>query len=383
MDPGAPTDATATAAAVNRFGADLYDALAATPSPPPNLVFSPASVAIALSMVLTGARGSTAEQLAGALHLDEGSPAHASLAVLAAALRRSDDPDVVLAIVNSLWVQRGFPIEPAFESVLLSGFGTAPETVDFRVDAEAARGRINAWVDTATRHRIPELLGAGAVTAETTLTLVNAVYVKAPWLWPFTSTATAPAIFATPAGNVHVPTMHRVGHLAYARSADFEAIELPYAGGSISMLIVLPAPGLPLSTAVAALALGRIEGVRTKVSLSVPRFEIETSADLGRLLVAMGITDAFDAERADFTGIAVAEPPLFVSGVIHQANITVDEPGTEAAAATAVMVAGGAAASQDKPVEVHVDRPFAFAVREVATGAVLFLGHVNDPTKAG
>jgi serpin B len=240
---------------------------------------------------------------------------------------------------------------------------------------------INRWVDAATHHRIPALLGAGAVTAATTLTLVNAVYIKAPWLWPFASTATVPTPFATPAGNVQVPTMHMVGHLSYVKSNDFEAIELPYADGSMTMLIVLPDVGKPLSTAVTAVASGRIEGRRTLVSLSLPRFEIETSADLGQALAALGVTDAFDAERADLTGIAVAEPPLFVSGVIHRANITVDEHGTEAAAATAVMVAGGAAQSRNEPVELRIDRPFVFAVRDLPTGAILFLGHVSDPTK--
>lgn len=379
--------------------------LAADPAHPANLVFSPASVAIAMSMVLIGAHGETASQLADALHATDVASSAVAMCSLVAGFRArtqtlpnprddagddlgddlGDDPvQVVVAIANSLWVQSGLVIEQAFLDVLATEHGTGLQSVDYAADPEAARRTINAWVGDATQDRILGLLRDGAVTDETKLTLVNAVYMKAPWLHPFTGTATGPAAFTTSAGIVvQSPAMRVIDRFAYVAGAGYRAVELPYVGGELSMLVVLPDTDRSLSIAVAAV-IGMDPAALTSalVSVSLPTFDIQASAGLADALTALGIIDAFDAQRADLGGIAVVRPPLHITGVAHQANITVDEHGTEAAAATAVMVAGGAAAPQDEPIDFTVERPFVFAVRDNPSGAILFLGHVGDPTQA-
>ncbi|MCU1391134.1 MAG: serpin family protein [Ilumatobacteraceae bacterium] len=383
------TDAGVATATVNRFGTDLYARLAAADPNAPNLVFSPASVAIALAMVLPGAHGATAEQLAATLHADVAAALapsmHALLEALDGRTETVDNPagdpiDVVLAIANSLWVQQGFDLESSYLDALSTEFGAAPQSVDYRADPETARTLINTWVETATHDRIPALLPPGAVSAATTLTLVNAVYMKAPWRKTFDRSSTAPAPFTTlAAAAVQTDAMSVVDFFGYVARSGVQMVALPYIGDDLSMLIALPDAGQPLSAAVAAL--GDPRGLAsTRVAVTLPKFDIETSVGVGEAVAALGAVDLFDPAKADLTGIATADPPLYVGAIIHQANITVDEDGTEAAAATAVLLAGGAAVEAE-PIDFRVDRPFAFAVRDDPTGAILFLGHVGDPTQ--
>ena len=357
---------------MNRFARSLHSALAGAGSSP-NLVFSPASVALALAMAGEGAAGTTAAQIDAVLPRN----ARSELTRAVRALTGLTELDLTVAIANAMFVQRGYRLGEPFVDALRSTYDTAPRLVDYAADPERARQGINAWVDEVTRHRIPALLPAGAIDVDTRLTLVNAIYMKARWQFPFSASATADADFTCSDGVVRsVPTMHLVAGLPYAVGDGWRSVALPYLPGSLTMQIVVPDAGKPLTTAV-DVAASTLPTGRTRVALAMPRFEVETAASLAQPLRELGMADAFALSTADFSGITTAEP-MCIGEVVHQANITVDEDGTEAAAATATAMAG-AGMPIDPPLELRVDRSFAFAVHDIAGGAVLFLGHVGNP----
>ncbi|HSW42454.1 MAG TPA: serpin family protein [Patescibacteria group bacterium] len=382
-----PQDAVAAAAAVNAFGLDLYRAIAVGTD---NAVISPASVALALAMARAGARGETAEQMDAVLRrfgADELAawPAalDAALAARSGTFRDQDgsDLEVILRIANAPFAQRGMPLEDAFLEALASRFGAGLRLVDYIAATEDARQAINAWVDEQTEQRIPELLVPGVLTPLTRLTLVNAIYLKAPWRTPFVAEATAPAPFTRLDGSVvEVPTMSTGGSLRYAAGTGWRAVELPYLGDQLALTVIVPDDLADFEAGLDAAGLEAIVAELTDrpVTLALPRFGIETKAQLASALRAMGMPVAFDPPRADFSGITAAED-LFIHEVVHQANIDVDEKGTEAAAATAVVI-GVTSAPVDEPVTMLVNRPFVFALRDLETGAVLFLGRVTDPS---
>jgi len=381
-----PARADVAATAINAFGSDLHRLLAAA-DPTANLVFSPTSILLALAMTRAGAAGSTAAEMDGVLRIADAPAFFEACNALDTALGRvsgrvetaaGDEEDLTLEIANSLWPQSGFEFEQAFLDLLASEFGAGVYLVDYRSDPEVARVAINGWVDDHTAGRIPQLLGADTLTPDSRLTLVNAVYLKAPWRRAFEESATSTAPFTTADGSrVDVEMMHASRYFSYGKGAGWQAVELPYAGDRLAMLLVLP------DTDVASLEAGGFDwpapGELTgqEIRLGVPRWDIETSASLGDVLGALGMPTAF-TDDADFTGMTTQEP-LYIGAVIHQANITVDEAGTEAAAATAVIMEAGAAPSEDEPPVVVFDRPFLFAVRDTSTGAVLFQGRIADP----
>jgi serpin B len=381
-----PDDAAAAAAAVNAFGLDLYRAMATGTG---NAVVSPASVALALAMARAGAEGETAAEMDAVLRrfgADDVAAWPAALdAALAGRTRTLDGPDgtpvdVTLRIANAPFAQRGMPLEAAYLEALGARFGAGLRLVDYIAATEEARARINAWVDEQTEQRIPELLAPGTITTDTRLTLVNAIYLKAPWQTPFTEEATAPAPFTRPDGSrVDVPTMATGEHLPFATGAGWRAVELPYLGGELAMTVIVPDDLAAFEAGLDAAGLDAIIGALAdqQVELFLPRFGIETKASLADALRALGMPLAFDPQSADFSGITAAET-LFIGDVIHQANIDVDEEGTEAAAATAVVMRAGSAPAE--PVTLRVDRPFLFALRDVPTGTILFLGRVTDPS---
>jgi serine protease inhibitor len=382
-----PSRASVAAEAINAFGADLHRRLAEA-DPGANLVFSPASILLALAMTRAGAVGATATEVDQVLHVANAAGFFDSCNALDAALGEvsgrvetasGSDEELTLEIANSLWPQSGFEFEQAFLDLLASQFGTGVYVVDYRADPDVARVAINGWVDEHTAGRIPQLLAPGTITPESRLTLVNAVYLKAPWQRAFEENATSTAPFTTADGaTVDVEMMHATRHLGFATGEGWQAVEVPYAGDRLAMLLVLP------DVDVAALEAGSFAWPATtelagqKVRLGLPRWDIETSASLGDVLAALGMPTAF-TDDADFTGMTTQEP-LYIGAVIHQANITVDEAGTEAAAATAVVMEAGAAPSPDEPPVVTFDRPFLFAVRDKQTGAILFQGRITNPT---
>jgi serpin B len=381
----APADAALAGTAINDFGLDL---LAAATKPGENAVLSPASIALALAMARAGARGDTAaemdEVMRGVASDDHASWLNALDAVLAARSgtfkdRFDKDADVLLRIANQSFAQSGFPWEAAYLDALAARFGAGVRLVDYANDYEAARRAINAWVDERTERRIPELLEAGTLDDLTRLVLVNAIYLKAAWFSPFEEEASGPGGFYLLDGSrIDVPTMHHTAGFRYAVGGDWQAVELPYVGRQLAMLIIVPGNLPAFEAALDGAALDAIvsELEDQRVKLSLPRFGIESKLDLNAVLTAMGMPLAFDPDRADFSGITAIRD-LYISGVIHQANIDVDEEGTEAAAATGVVM--GLTSMPPEPVPVTVDHPFLFALRDLETGAILFLGRVVEP----
>lgn len=384
-----PTDAASAASSINAFGLDLYRQVGTSGG---NVVISPASVAIALAMARAGARGATAAQMDVVLH-GVGADARAAEInaleqALAARTGTFTDADghalpVTLRIANAPFAQRGLTLVPAYLDALAARFGAGVRLVDYQADPEAARQLINTWVSAQTEGRIPELLGAGVITPLTRLALVNAIYLKAAWETAFPVEATKPGPFSRADGSsVNVPMMSLSTGLGYAEGSGWRAVELPYVGGSLALDVIVPDD---LATFEAGLTPPELAAMTAafqerEVDLTLPKFSIQTATSLADALKALGMPLAFVPDQADFSGITTQER-LFISDVIHQANIDVDEKGTTASAASAVVIAGLAAPAP--AVTLRVDRPFLFALRDIPTGAIVFLGRVADPSAKG
>ena len=375
-------DAARTAAAAgDAFGTDLYQVLADQTT---DTVFSPVNVADALLMALCGARGRTAEELARALHLDS-SPevAAGALRCLSAMLDAlTTGESVTFRAPNTIWVQRGLPLRPEFTGELTGAEATLADA-DFAGAPEAARSEINSVIAEQTGGKITGLLPPGIIGSLTRLVLASAVYLKAAWTNPFPESATRDAPFY-PDGpdrpGLTVPMMHGTAPRAYLRGDGYQAVLLPYQGASLAMAVVLPdGPLAALRPKISAAGLGGLlAGPTTRqVTLSMPRFRLEAEFDLIPALQQLGVSQAF-GDDADFGGITQAEP-LSISAVAHKAYIDVDEQGTEAAAATAVIMRASAALRMPPPVTMVVDRPFLFAIVDTAAGLPLFLGQVARP----
>jgi serpin B len=390
------------------FGADLYGRLPGQG----NLVFSPASIATALRLVLLGAQGETAAQIAAALHLDipdGAAPARQAaqeLQAVSAILSDLAAGDLTLRAPNAMWVQSGLPLEPGFTAAVAAAAAVTVRDADFRQAAEQARQEINQFIAEQTAGKISDLLGPGVVSAATSLVLASAVYLKAAWAHPFPAGATHDAVFYLdpgqpgsgqpgPGTQVTVPTMRLRARLRYLRGDGYQAVELPYAGARLGMVILLPDPasgpgsGDPADTGPGHLLAGGVVpdagpgGLLARlaprqVSLALPRFKVTSGFALRPVLAALGMPLAF-TDEADFSGITAAQR-LRIDEVVHQAYIDVNEAGTEAAAATAVvMTAAARFVRPDPPVEMIVDRPFRFAITDLRSGLPLFLGRVSDP----
>jgi serpin B len=288
-----------------------------------------------------------------------------------------------LNVANSLWGQDGFTFEQDFLDTLAKNYGAGMHLVDFENDAEAARQAINDWVSKSTEERIKDIIPKGAVDALTRLVLANAIYFKAAWLFPFDAGNTQTGAFQlTGGGSADVPMMFEEKMLGYTKGEDYLAVELPYAGDQLTMLVLLPDMGT-LASFESRLTADYVNGIiaamnSAEVDLTFPKFRMEWSAELSKGLSALGMTDAFDPDRADFSGMDGARD-LFITGILHKSFVSVDEAGTEAAAATAVIV-GTTAMPANPPVEVKVDHPFIFLIRDNVTGAILFIGRVTDPS---
>jgi serpin B len=347
-----------------------------------NEVLSPYSIALALQMTLEGARGVTAEQIASTLHLP--GVTGDALAAQAAALRQDlsgvDNPPgrVWLRISNGLWPQTGYPIKAPFVQSLRTGFGVDVRTVDFAGGPPGARRTINRAVSEQTNGKIPKLFGSD-LDPLTRLVLTNAVYFKADWATAFEPALTRPSTFHAAGQDVEVRFMQQTGEFGYTRRNGYRLLSLPYRNNRLAMTLVLPDGQLaPLEQRLRQDGLSALLGgklPRTVVTLSMPKFRFRSHVLLNDGLRRLGMTDAFDSDRADFRGIS--DEPLFVSEVVHEAYVSVDERGTEAAAATGVVIR--AVSAQVPTAEVVVDRPFLFAITDQATGAPLFLGRVADP----
>lgn len=350
-----------------------------------NLALSPVSISTAVAMAYAGARGATATELADVM----ASPPDAvvGFGALHQALEGRDvegagDTGVTLSLANDVWVQQGFELLPDYLTTLQEHYGAGPRELDFKEAHEESTEKINEQVSEATQAKIPELIPQGIVTPLTRVVLTNAMYLKATWAFPFEEEATSPDTFHTPDGEVSAPTMHQVAGFRRAEGDGFEALELPYVGGELAALVVLPERGrldeVQASFDAAAFA-STLAGLRSaRVDVRMPRFRVRQNHSLVKELRAMGASAPF-SDMADFSGIT-REAPLKISEVIHEAYIDVDESGTEAAAATAVILVEISSARPQAPTPFHVDRPFLFYVYDRPTGAILFVARVVDPT---
>ncbi len=390
QEPAGPTlsaSGQAVAAATNRFAHDLYRQLSQEPG---NHFFAPASINTALALAYGGARGTTAEEMAQVLHFGRlGAEVHTGFRDLAAFLPTVAQPTrkpPVLSVANALWCQDGFPLQTDYLQLTNLNYAAGLRRLDIANDPDKARRTINAWVEEQTRDKIKELLKSGQVTADTRLVLTNAIYMKATWLRPFEPDRTGKEDFAVTAERkVSVPMMRQTTHFRYGATDDAQIVELPYEGGSLSMVVVLPRQKNGLADLEKKLAqqpewLGNQFGTLNlaKVNLKLPKFKARSSFELSRTLGAMGMRQAFLPNGADFSGITTSEP-LFIGLVVHQAFVAVDEEGTEAAAATAITMRAGSAARPETIHDFHADHPFLYFIRDVRSGAILFMGRLSAP----
>jgi len=350
-----------------------------------NIFFSPYSISLCLAMAYAGARGETERQMAEALRFalpqDRLHPAFARLS-LALAGRTG----LELSIANSLWGQTGYPFLPSFLCLLAEVYSAPLREVNFVSDPESARSAINRWVEEETRERIRDLIPAGGIDRDTRLVLANAVYFKAAWMFPFSERVTRDAPFYLLDGReVLVPTMVTQAPFGYAAGEGHQVVELPYEGGQASLVILLPDRGRfeefegALDAERLAECLDRL--APKQVLLFLPKFTFTSQFALGQILAGLGMPDAF-SDQADFSGMT-GRRDLAIDEVYHKAFVALDEAGTEAAAATAVVMVMSIGPSPEppKPIEVRVDRPFLFLIRDRETGTILFLGRVLNPTQ--
>ena len=367
----------------NTFALNLYGTLSDGEG---NLFFSPFSISQALAMTLAGARGETERQMMEVLHYElPQSALHPSfnaldreLASRGRGLQVEENQFFELNIANAIWGQQGYEFLPDFLDVLAENYGAGLRPVDFAGAPEESRARINDWVSEETQDKIRDLLPFGAVDSNTRLVLTNAIYFNASWQWPFDKQLTRELPFHLAGGSVvEVPMMTETSRdfYGYFKGNGYQAVDVPYSSGEMSMTILLPAEGTfgEFEDSLSAQALKRIfDDIEIgHISLTMPLFELESEFSLDKTLAEMGMPDAFGAE-ADFSGMTGTRE-LWVSKVVHKAFVSVDEEGTEAAAATAAVLL------ESGPTLVTVDRPFIFLIRDRATGAVLFLGRVMNP----
>ena len=367
------------------FAFGLYQALKGEEG---NLFYSPYSISLALAMTYAGARNETAQQMADTLQfmLDQDSlhPAFnwldAELATRGEGAAGKDGEGFRLNIVNAIWGQKDYEFLSDFLDVLAENYGAGLRILDFITEAEKSRLTINDWVSDQTEDRITDLIPQGVITELTRLVLTNAIYFNAAWAYPFDEDMTADnPFYFLDGGQVIVPMMKQTESFGYTEGEGYQAVELPYDGDELSMVILLPEAGkfAAFEEGLQAQQVGDIIGnlQPTEVALTMPLFEFESEFSLTDTLAGMGMPIAFSSS-ADFSGMT-GNPELFISDVVHKAFVAVDEAGTEAAAATAVPME--LTAVPEPPLDVPIDRPFIFLIRDIETGTILFVGRVLNP----
>lgn len=368
----------------SRFAVELFSEISQG-SEGGNIFFSPFSISMALGMTWNGATGETARDMAEVLNFDmpvyfvNRSFERITEKISSGTVDEMGGDPLTMTVSNGIWVQDGFQLLNSFTEAVTGFYGASAENLDFTSDPEGSREEINEWVAESTMQKIIDLLAPGTITPDTRLVLTNAVYFKAGWLYPFEELATAEGGFTRGDGEkVTVPMMNQTEFFDYASSDEWQAVRMRYAGGSSSMLIILPRNMESYLEGFGEETVADVERrlSRVNVALSMPRFEYSQSISMGDILVSMGMELPFSGE-ADFSAIT-GSPDLFISQVLHKAYVKVDEAGTEAAAATAVVMNITSAPSSVE--QMIVDRPFIFLIKNDETGSILFMGLVNDPS---
>jgi serpin B len=379
------SDLTELVSGNSAFAFDLYQALSAEDG---NLFYSPYSISLALAMTYAGARTETEQQMADTLHyilsqdrlhstfnaLDQ------ELASRGQGAKGKDEKGFRLNIANAIWGQQDYLFLTTFLDVLAENYGAGLRLLDFFNAPEESRITINEWVSEQTEGKIKDLIPQGAINAFTKLVLTNAIYFNAAWLNQFKKEMTKDDVFHLLDGSsVTVPTMKQTSTFGYIKGNEYQAVELPYDGNQLSMVILLPDKGQldsferKLDTAFVDTIINGL--TYNSVYLTMPQFEFKSEFSLTKTLDAMGMPIAFSG-GADFSGMNGTRD-LSISDIVHQAFVSVDENGTEAAAATAVVMTTGMPA---EPVQITVDHPFIFLIRDIQTGSILFVGRVVNPS---
>jgi serpin B len=371
------------------FAFDLFQAVRPSNG---NVVYSPYSISLAFAMIYGGAHSETATQMADVLHYTlSGDQFHPVFNALDLDLARRPNQAVgvdekerfQLSIANSLWGQDGWPFLPEYLDLLAVNYGAGMRLVDFENAPESARRQINDWVSEQTRGRIKDIIPSGMIDPVTRLVLANAIYFKATWEYKFNADDTADKPFYLLNGDTVSVPMMEIGHqvnLSYAAGDGWQAVSLPYKGGLTEMVVIVPDTG-NFETFESTLSAERYDEILAAmepqdVILSMPKYTFETQFGLKEILASMGMQAAFDPNTADFSGID-GQRDLVISDAIHKAFIAVDEKGTEAAAATIIIMGLGAIMPQG--IVLTIDRPFFFFIRDVPTGTILFMGRVLEP----
>ena len=375
------------------FAFGLYRTLAEEDG---NLFYSPYSISLALGMTYAGARGETERQMADTVHFllpqDRLHPAFNALDIDLASRGGgtvgNGDEGFTLNIANAVWGQKDYEFLAPFLDVLAENYGAGVRPIDFEGSPEQSRIRINDWVADQTEDRIKDLIPKNAIKEITVLVLTNAIYFKAAWNYPFETSMGVRPFHLLDGSEVDVPMMGQTERLGYLKGDGYQLLDLPYDGLETSMTILLPDAGTFRGfeqTMDAALFSRTLESIeRDYIELTMPKFEFESEFSLSDPLKAMGMRNAFDRSASEFSGmdgrscLAGDLPCLVISEVVHKAFVSVDEEGTEAAAATSVITEKVVSGRPD-PIRIMVDRPFIFLIRDRATDAILFVGRVENP----
>lgn len=364
----------------NKFAFDLYSELDKSESG--NIFYSPYSISAALAMTYEGARGQTAEEIKSVFHFPENNVLRPNFAAIYNEINKKDKP-YKLSTGNALWVQQNYKLLDEYLSAVEKYYGGKAANLDFAGETEKSRQTINTFIEQQTVNRIKDLIPQGILDAATKLVLTNAIYFKGTWVWEFDKADTREQDFKiTPTNVIKTPMMHMDNEKAkfnYADVGDLQILELPYKGDEISMLVLLPTGNL--DTIEPNLTTEKLEEWKNQMkeekldAISLPKFEFDTKYFMAQTLSAMGMPTAFG--NADFSGMN-GNRSLYIDQVIHQAFVKVDEEGTEAAGATAVIMKESIALQRKI---FNADHPFIFVIQEKETGNILFLGRVADPTK--
>jgi len=358
-------------AANNEFAVAMYKEIDSNE----NIFFSPWSISSAMAIAYEGARGQTAEEMAGTLHMVNTEDRLEGFRRLSYELNRKS-VNYTLSTANALWAEQDYAFLSDYVDTVVDNYLAEANNVDFMNEAEQARQEINRWVEQKTSDKIKNLIPQGAVDSYTRLVITNAIYFKAKWLYEFDPKLTFEQDFGTGSGTVTADMMQiKDKQFNFGEEEGMQVLELPYEGEDLSMLILLPD-----KDQIDTVDLARLEHYRDllgkqKVIVYMPKFKFETKYYMGKNLVDMGMPTAFGT-NADFSGMT-GNRDLSISAVIHQAYIDVNEEGTEAAAATGVVMA--TSTIQETPVFI-ADHPFVFVIQHKPTGQILFIGKVMDPT---
>jgi serpin B len=385
QQPAAPrqTDQAEAVSGSNAFAVDLYAQLRGQPG---NLFFSPESISTALAMAYAGARGQTAAEMAHVFHYSlPPESLHPAMGALLAAMN-APHGGYELHVADALWAEQDASFLSSYLKLVQSAYGAGLHKVDFKSSPETVRATINHWVEQQTSNKIQDLLAPGTLTPATRLVLTNAIYFKGAWLDPFRADLTGEEPFHITAKlSVKTKMMNRTGSYRYYDGGWFQELELPYRANELSMIVLLPkkTDGLAeLEKAFTARSanewIAKLEPVG-KVVVTLPRFTMTQQFELSKTLADMGMPLAFSSS-ADFSAMT-GKPEFSISAAIHEAYIDVNEQGTEAAAATAVIITEMAARVVPPPIVFDADHPFLFLIRDTKSGSILFLGRVTDPTK--